>query len=100
MDRRTFTTLGAAAIGNLFLTARGKADEVSSEFEDTSTGPINALAPTLGGRQFWADELFFHEWHIQRNSLTGHCRLLDGANMRHAWGSFEQCSAKLEQIKK
>jgi pimeloyl-ACP methyl ester carboxylesterase len=99
MDRRTFATLCAGAAGHSLLFGRSKADEVSSEFKDNSTGPINALAPTLGGRQFWADELFFHEWHIQRNSLTGHCRLLDGANLRHAWGSFEQCSAKLEQIK-
>ncbi len=55
--------------------------------------------PTLGGKQFWADELFFHQWHIQQNVLTGHCRLLDGHNRRHAWGSFFQCRAKLDQIK-
>ncbi|MBI3838318.1 MAG: hypothetical protein HY288_10355 [Planctomycetia bacterium] len=66
---------------------------------EPSTGHLNAIAPTLGGRQFWADELFFHEWHVQRNVFTGHCRLLDGFNLRHAWGSFEECCAKLEHIK-
>ncbi len=64
-----------------------------------STGYFNAIAPTLGGKQFWADELFFHDWHIQRNALTGHCRLLSGSNLRYAWGSFDECRAKLEQIK-
>ena len=57
------------------------------------------MTPTLGGRQFWADELFFHDWHIQRNVFTGHYRLLDGANLRHGWGTFSECCAKLEQIK-
>ena len=37
--------------------------------------------PTLGGMQFWADELFFHQWRIQRNVITGHCRLLDGKDL-------------------
>ncbi len=64
-----------------------------------STGHPNAVTPTLGGRQFWADELFFHEWHIQRNVFTGHYRLLDGSNFRHAWGSFDDCHNKLTQIK-
>jgi len=57
-------------------------------------------APTMGGKQFWADELFFHQWRIQRNVLTGHCRLLDGKNLRHASGTFPQCREKLEQIRR
>jgi pimeloyl-ACP methyl ester carboxylesterase len=55
--------------------------------------------PTLGGTQFWGDELFFHRWRIQRNALTGHCRLLDGNNLRHASGTFEHCRAKLTEIR-
>jgi len=62
--------------------------------------PPNVTWKTMGGKQFWADELFFHHWRIQRNVLTGHCRLLDGADMRHAWGTFEQCRAKLDQIRR
>ena len=56
--------------------------------------------PTLGGKQFWADELFFHQWRIQRNALDGRCRLLDGHNFLHASGTFAQCRAKLEQIRR
>ncbi len=56
--------------------------------------------PTLGGKQFWADELFFHQWRIQRHVLTGHCRLLDEQNRRHASGSFRQCQRKLQSIRR
>ena len=55
--------------------------------------------PTLGGKQFWADELFFHQWRIQRNVYTEQCRLLDGDDYRHASGSYEHCLAALEAIK-
>lgn len=62
--------------------------------------PPNVTWKTLGGKQFWADELFFHDWRVQRNVLTGHCRLLDGDDVRHAWGTFEQCRAKLDEIRR
>jgi hypothetical protein len=75
-----------------------------AEAGDGESRPVsalpNAVTPTLGGRQLWGDELFFHEWHIQRNALTGHYRLLDGKNRRHAWGTFEQCQAKLNDFKR
>jgi pimeloyl-ACP methyl ester carboxylesterase len=67
--------------------------------QEPSTGKFNAVTPTLGGKQFWADELFFHDWHIQRNVFTGHYRLLDGYHLRHAWGTFDECRSKLERIK-
>lgn len=56
--------------------------------------------PTLGGTQFWADELFFHQWRIQRNVVDDHCRLLDENNLRYASGTFDECRARLEQIKR
>lgn len=67
---------------------------------DEPIDPLNLKLPTLGGVQFWADELHFHQWRIQRNIFTGHCRLLDAGNVRHAWGSFEQCKAHLDKIKR
>lgn len=54
---------------------------------------------TLGGRQFWGDVHCFHDWRIQQNVATGHFRLLDGNDYRHASGTLEQCTAKLEEIK-
>jgi len=59
----------------------------------------NWRLPTLGGRHLWADELFFHGWHIQHNVVSGHYRLLDADNWRHAWGTFEHCHARLAEIR-
>lgn len=67
--------------------------------DEPSTGGPNLVTPTWGGKQFWQDELFFHRWHIQRNVLTGHCRLLDGDDRRHAWGTFAECRNRLDQIR-
>jgi pimeloyl-ACP methyl ester carboxylesterase len=76
-----------------------RADEPAAEASPQAGRP-NLVAPTLGGLQFWTDELFFHGWHIQRHCYTGHCRLLDDANRRHAWGTFEQCQARLQTIRR
>jgi pimeloyl-ACP methyl ester carboxylesterase len=54
---------------------------------------------TLGGRQFWADVAFFHDWRIQQNVLTEHFRLLDGDDYRHAWGSRDECELTLQTIR-
>ncbi len=55
---------------------------------------------TMGGRQFWGDVEFFHDWRIQKNVFTGHCRLLDGNDVRHTWGSREECQKALEVQKR
>ena len=56
-----------------------------------AAGPADAIPmPTMGGKQFWADELFFHQWRIQQNVLTGHYRLLDEKNFRHASGTLRR----------
>lgn len=61
---------------------------------------IERNAPTLGGVQLWGDEFWHNGWHIQRNVLTGHCRLLDPGNRREDWGTFEQCLARFEELKR
>ena len=55
---------------------------------------------TLGGRHFWGDVLFFHNWKIQQHTLTGHYRLLDGDDYRHASGSYRMCLEKLTAIRR
>lgn len=55
---------------------------------------------TLGGRQFWGDELYFRGWRLQTNVLTGHSRLLDPDDRRQAWGKYEHCKSALETLKK
>lgn len=63
-------------------------------------GLPNIPLPTLGGQQFWVDEVFYAGWRIQRNVLTGHHRMLSPGNVRRAWGSLKACKRALENIKK
>jgi len=73
----------------------------SSLADDSGTKETGRPAiRTMGGKQFWADELFFHKWRIQRNVLTGHCRLLDGSDHRHASGTFSHCQSTLGEIRR
>jgi pimeloyl-ACP methyl ester carboxylesterase len=95
----------AVIIGILsFGTAGGLHAEPPLKNADRQSSQSDALAdmatPTLGGKQFWADELIFHDWRIQRHVYTGHCRLLDDKNYRRAWGDFEQCRERLEELKR
>lgn len=75
--------------------------------EQTERGDLRELLgegvsamKTFGGRQFWGDVQFFHDWRIQKNTFTGHYRLLDGNDRRHASGTLEKCRATLEEIKR
>jgi pimeloyl-ACP methyl ester carboxylesterase len=79
-------------------------ENLASEASEPQVSQPEALRPnwrlpTLGGRHLWADELFFHGWHIQHNVVSGHYRLLDADNWRHAWGTFAHCQARLAEIR-
>jgi pimeloyl-ACP methyl ester carboxylesterase len=67
---------------------------------DDTVSHWNVPMKTLGGRQFWGDVRFFHDWRIQHNILDGHYRLLDGDDVRHAWGTREECERRLEEIRR
>lgn len=56
-------------------------------------------SPTLGGKQFWSDQLVYADWRIQQNVLTRHCRLLDGANYRRAFGTFASCESIFRELR-
>jgi hypothetical protein len=64
-----------------------------------SAAPVNFAWRTLGGEQFWSDELVYGQWRIQRNEFTGHYRLLDPTDVRRAWGTAEQCREALDELK-
>jgi len=55
--------------------------------------------PTLGGAWVWSDEVVYSDWRIQKNALTGHCRLLNPHNFRYESGSFDACVAALGKEK-
>jgi pimeloyl-ACP methyl ester carboxylesterase len=97
--------LQLAIIATLFLVAspeRLPAQEFpgAPRPEQLNVEPLNFNVefPTWGGKQLWTDVLHFHEWRIQRNVFTAHYRLLDGEDKRHAWGTYQQCRVRLEQI--
>ena len=83
----------------VFAGSRASTQEIPPAVASDASAESLVPLPTLGGKQFWADELLFHQWRIQRNVLTDRCRLLDADNWRHASGTFDQCSAVLEKIK-
>ena len=77
-----------------------------AQAEDPLNAALSAMnkasisLPTLGGKQFWTDQLVFHGWRIQQNAITGDCRLLDDRDWQQAGGTFDECRAKLDQIKR
>lgn len=58
----------------------------------------NLPAKTLGGREFWGDVAFRQGWRIQQNVFTEHFRLLDPSDVRQAWGTCDECRARLAEI--
>lgn len=55
----------------------------------------NIPVRTLGGHQFWADRLLRAGWRIQEHILSGRHRLLDPANRRRTFGSYDHCLKRL-----
>jgi hypothetical protein len=100
MDRRGFC---AATLATLFgvrsLCAEEDTAGNAADLEKQVTELMGFMSKTAGGKQFWADVWFFHDWRIQCNSLDGHYRLLDGANRRHASGTYEECRSKMDEIR-
>ena len=62
-------------------------------------GYPNLVMPTMGGQQVWTDMYYHVGWRIQRNVFTGHHRLLDPEDRRHAWGTFEDCFSHFGDIR-
>jgi pimeloyl-ACP methyl ester carboxylesterase len=101
VTRHTLTC--AVCLVSMLLGARTLAAEPPAEplAPAASTGRTEPVPmPTLGGKQFWADELFFRGWRIQRNAMADHYRLLDPTNCRRTSGTFDECRARLDEIKR
>jgi hypothetical protein len=100
MDRRNFIgAILATAVGAKPLLANqpdgAKPEDAQKQFDEL----MNLLNRTAGGKQFWADVWFFHDWRIQCHALDGHYRLLDGSNRRHASGTYDDCRKKIDEIR-
>lgn len=58
----------------------------------------NVKTSTMGGELWWNDLAKCDGWRVQRNSLTGHCRILDDQNIRHAWGSEKDVMTFFQKV--
>jgi hypothetical protein len=91
--------LGAAepmAVANTPATITSQADA----FGALDYGPWNLQLATYGGKQFWTDQRILGGWRIQKNAVTRHYRLVDPDDVRHAWGTWDACELKLEEIRR
>jgi pimeloyl-ACP methyl ester carboxylesterase len=75
------------------------ADQDPLVSQDPQPPPFNLTTPTLGGSQLWTDQLIFRDWRIQKNAITGHYRLLDDEDLRRAWGTFDECRDRLDELR-
>ena len=96
MKRVVLTAISFA----LLLTSTSEGEAPDANVASDSTGNVNLEQATLGGKQFWSDEFCYGGWRIQRNTFTGHCRLLDGENVRRAWGKFAECLNRLSELER
>lgn len=80
-------------------------DQLPAQQPRTEPASVKKTVPqlklrTLGGTQFWTDELVLFDWRIQRNALYGKYRLLDDKNRSQASGTFDLCRHELERLKR
>src|SRR6266566_2674020 len=94
--------LFAAVVVAALLTCRSLCAQGAAATPKEADGAarLNFAWRTLGGEQFWSDELVYGQWRVQRHALSGHYRLLDPANVRRAWGADQQCRAALDEQKR
>ncbi len=98
MYRRNFVAgLGASLLGLARLRAEPASENVATDEEQLSA-LAELMSKTSGGKQFWADVWFFHNWRIQRHAITGHYRLLDGDDHRRFSGDYRECRDELDRI--
>jgi hypothetical protein len=55
--------------------------------------------PTFGGLWVWTDVVIYDDWRVQQHAVTGHYRLIDPRERRHASGDLDECLAQLDAVK-
>jgi hypothetical protein len=92
IHRRLFCLLAVAMLSLGSITSQAHAQREG--------GLFSGGMPTLGDGFVWSDELWFHDWVIEKHAVIGHYRLVDPKGRRHAFGSYDTCLGKLNEIKK
>ena len=75
-------------------------DSTDSSPPSKLTDKISLPRPSLDSVTAWSDELLFHQWRIQKHVQEEQCRLLDEDGDTQLKGSFEDCLARLERVKR
>lgn len=60
----------------------------------------NANTATMGGTTFWNNLDTYRGWKLQKNTWTGHCRILDPVDVRRAWGSESKMRESFNDVKR
>lgn len=60
----------------------------------------NTNLKTQGGKVFWKELENYSGWKLQKNYVTGHCRILDPENVRRAWGMEEGMRNSFAEVKR
>ncbi|MFZ5833113.1 MAG: esterase/lipase family protein [Planctomycetota bacterium] len=63
-------------------------------------GKPSLVKPSVDNVLFWSDQHLFRKLRIQEHARSGECRLLDESGVTRARGTFEECLAGLESIKR
>lgn len=96
-SRRRFSTalsIGVIMVGCFF----GGCEVIGQTESDTVAKNLNVPLPTIGGAQLWTDLENRAGYRLQRNSVSGHCRVLDPKNIRRGWGSETDALQLLDEL--
>ncbi len=58
----------------------------------------NIEFPTMGDHVFWDTLATENGYKLQKNKVTGHCRILDPEDTRIAWGSETELEKKMRRV--
>lgn len=86
------TSDAATNLVNLFTTLANTRDALNG------LSMPNVPFPTMGGHVFWNELANVNGWKLQKNMVTGHCRILDPDDIRRAWGGEEAMLKALTQL--
>lgn len=59
---------------------------------------INANFPTTNAGVWWNQNTPCHDWKLQQNNVTGHYRILDPDDVRHAWGGEAKMAVSFNRV--
>ena len=104
-NRGRSTRLNRAAcliliVGSTLVVSAAVGEETPSKTQPHKSLSAILRTPTMGGKQFWSDQLIHPPWRIQRHVLTDVCRLLDGSDRAVTWGNYRKCLEEFEQVQR